>query len=190
VPKAALALAVAVLLGIGLAYAAKASGLESYRASGSSMAPELRHGDWIVAREFESEDRRAIDRQDIVVFRFPLGSSGRAVKRVIATEGDQVVIGERSIRVGSRVIPIEGAPSSGAARSRVEIVPRGHVFLLGENTAVSIDSRSIGPVPEEELVGRVLFAVPKQAPVALLVVGAFVVAIALLVARRRRRSPA
>lgn len=35
-------------------------------------------------------------------------------------------------------------------------VPRGHVWLQGDNLACSIDSRDYGPVPEATLKGRVL----------------------------------
>jgi signal peptidase I len=104
----------------------------------------------------------------MVMFRFPRGTRGRAVKRVIAVGGDTVVIGERSVAVGDHVIPIEGAPNSDAGRSRIEVVPPDYVFLLGDNAPVSIDSRSVGPVPSQELVARVLFVVPSATlPVAI-----------------------
>ena len=35
-------------------------------------------------------------------------------------------------------------------------VPKGHIWLQGDNLANSIDSRNYGPVPEATLKGRVL----------------------------------
>jgi mitochondrial inner membrane protease subunit 1 len=35
-------------------------------------------------------------------------------------------------------------------------VPKGHVWLVGDNLGNSIDSRDYGPVPEATLKGRIL----------------------------------
>jgi len=187
--RAALVAAGAVAIGVGLAFAAKASGVQAERVASNSMSPAIHRGDWIVTRDLNQHDRQAIRRRDMVLFRFPLGTAGRAVKRVVAIEGDRVAIGDRSVTVDRRRIPIAGAPSEGAARPRVETVPEGHVFLLGDNAAVSIDSRSMGPVPETELVARVLFVIPKPTPLFWLGLAAVIALIAcgLLVARRRRQ---
>lgn len=188
--RGAVVLAAAVLIGIGIGTAAKVFGIHPTRVASNSMSPAIHRDDWIVVRDIGQDDRLAIRRQDIVLFRFPLGTAGRAVKRVVALGGDTVTIGAQSVSVNAHIIPIAGAPSEGAARPRVEFVPEGHVFLLGDNAAVSIDSRSLGPVPETEIVGRVLFILPRATGLLLLGVTAIiaVVTCGLLVARQRRRG--
>lgn len=188
--RVALAAAGALLVGVGIGIAATAAGVRVTRVVSASMSPAVHRGDWVVTRELDQNGRDAIGRQDVVLFRFPLGTAGHAVKRVVAIERDRIAIGARSVTVNGRVIPTAGAPSPGAARRRVETVPEDHVFLLGDNAAVSIDSRSVGPVPEAELVGRVLFVIPKRAPQILLGLAAAIVlvVVGVLVARRRSQD--
>jgi signal peptidase I len=157
------------------------------RVAGSSMSPGIDGGDRIVTRNLDAAGRAGVHRGQMVMFRFPSGTSGRAVKRVIAVGGDTVEIGERTIAVGDLVIPIEGAPDQDAGRSRIEVVPPDHVFLLGDNATASIDSRSIGPVPSQELVARVLFVVPgATVPVGIGLAALFGVVSGAVVLRRRR----
>ena len=188
--RVAPALVVAVLLGAGIGIAAKAAGIQPTRVVGNSMAPAIERGDWVVTRDVGPHERHTIRRQDVVLYRFPLGTAGRAVKRVVAIAGDSVAIDDQSVRVDGHAIPIAGAPSEGAARRRVETVPEGHVFLLGDNAAVSIDSRSLGSVPETEVVGQVLFVIPSPTLQSVVGFAAIIALIAcgLLVARRFRRG--
>jgi signal peptidase I len=188
--RGAAVLVAMVLIGVGIGTALNALGVHPTRVVSNSMSPAIRRGDWIVTRDLSQNDRHAIRRQDIVQFRFPLGTAGRAVKRVIAIGGDRLEISRRRVVVDGHVIPIAGAPSEGAARRRVETVPDGHVFFLGDNATVSIDSRSFGPVPETEVVRRVLFVIPKPALLLWLVLAAMIALLAcgLLVAQRRRRG--
>ena len=149
-------LAVAAALGAGCALTARALGIRPVQVVSRSMAPAIEDGDWIVVKALGPSARRNVHRGEVVMLRFPLGTSGRAVKRVVAVAGDRVAIGPRSVTVNDHRITIAGAPSPYAAGPRVERVAPGHVFLLGDNAKHSIDSRSFGAVPDSELVGRML----------------------------------
>lgn len=188
--RATAALVASAVIGVGIATAANALGLHASRVVSHSMSPAIHKGDWIVTRDISDKGRRAVGRGEIVLFRFPLGTSGRAVKRVVAIAGDEVAISRQGVVVDGRLISIAGAPSRHAAQPRTETVPPGHMFLLGDSAAISIDSRSFGPAPETEVVGRVVFVIHRRALLLALGVATAVAGVAavLLLVRRTRGS--
>jgi signal peptidase I len=189
--------AVAALVSAGAAFAVRTWGLYPARVTSGSMSPTLRRGDWLAVHKLRGSDRDGVTRSQIVLFRFPFGSSHHAVKRVVAVAGDRVVSGKRYVRVNGHTIPIAGGPDVARAPDGEdkplplrERVPAGHVFLLGDNAAASIDSRSFGPVPDSELVGRVSFVIgqPTWWLLALISVGVVAAAIILTFAVRALAS--
>ena len=187
--------AIAALVGVGVGVATRAFAVHPVRVTSGSMAPTAKVGDWLVASDLDAQGRESVGRRDIVLFRFPLGTTGRAVKRVIAVGGDTVAYTDRYVSVNGRRSPIAGSPAdlgpdgkpTGKHQpERVVHIPSGHVFLLGDNTAVSIDSRAFGPVPETELVGRVKFVIPqppRRAALAIAVVVLVLGGVLLTIAR-------
>jgi signal peptidase I len=190
--RGAVVLAAAALTGVGIAVAVQAVGIHAARVASGSMSPSIDRGDWILVRSVDRNDGRAIRRGDVVVFSFPLGTGGRAIKRVVAIAGDTVRIGADAVSVDGHAILIARAPSQAATRRRVEHIPNGDVFVLGDNTRVSIDSRTFGPVPDTDVVGRVLFTAPSPdtRALALLAIATTVLASGVAVARHRRTRPA
>lgn len=100
-------------------------------------------------------------RGDIIVFKYPEDPQRDFIKRLIALPGETVVIREGAIYVdGAKVQDRKvlnryyyNRGDFGAKNQAVQ-VPEGFYFVLGDNSASSMDSRFWGFVPEYYLVGK------------------------------------
>jgi len=93
---------------------------------------------------------------DVVVFHAPGRDARDFVKRVIGVEGDTIALRNGVVYINGRPLdePYILALPAGQNMEPVT-VPRGQVFVMGDNRPASNDSRAWGPVPISQLVGRV-----------------------------------
>jgi signal peptidase I len=130
--------------------------VEPVRVRSDSMEPTLRPGAVLAIDKltFHFRDPR---RGDVIVATDP--STGESiVKRVVALAGDSVGIDNGALVVnGAKVVEtyIDNDGMQGFYFGP-DVVPAGHVFLLGDNRADSIDSRTFGPIAVDDLDGRVI----------------------------------
>lgn len=92
------------------------------------------------------------EKGDIVVFRTP-GTGRLAVKRVVGTPGERYELTGLGVQF-TEIIPVSVAVADqlrGAQR-----LGGDEVFVLGDNTRESVDSRSYGPVAVNRIRGKVL----------------------------------
>lgn len=94
---------------------------------------------------------------DVVVAVSPSDPSRTVCKRVIGLPGDIVLVDPREILYES----VADSSSVAAAFARMNsaravVIPKGHVWLCGDNLANSTDSRHYGAVPLALVKGRVL----------------------------------
>jgi signal peptidase I len=107
---------------------------------------------------------RTVHRGDIIAFRFPKDPQQTFLKRVAAVGGDQVEIRAGELFVNGEAVKeayaIHRCSSPAAHRweqMASRVVPRGSLFVLGDNRDDSSDSRDWGTVPEENVIGSPLF---------------------------------
>jgi signal peptidase I len=139
-------------LAVVLALAARAV-VRIYAIPSVSMVPTLRAGDHIAVTPYLAGAQPK--RGDVIVFRDPLGRNELLVKRVVGIPGDLIESRAGRIIVSGHALAepylLEPAASGAIA---TQIVPAGCYFVMGDNRALSLDSRSWGPLPGKLVVGR------------------------------------
>ena len=125
------------------------------------MVNKLRYGPKIPFSKNRLPGLRQPKRGDIIVFIFPEDPKRDFIKRLIALPGETVEIRNGSIYINGQMVadpPIKDIMYYNRGRYGEEgvktQVPDGHVFVLGDNSGSSHDSRYWGFVPMENIIGR------------------------------------
>lgn len=123
--------------------------------NGSSMSPTLRDEEIVILQQTKD-----VEVGDIIGFHY---GGEVLLKRIIACGGDWIEINPQGI-VYRNDVPVEEPylNEQSLGKSDLEFpyqVPEGMFFVLGDNRAVSMDSRlrTIGCVEESQIIGRVIF---------------------------------
>jgi signal peptidase I len=161
--------AVTVLVAVLLVGLVQAFAFQAFWIPSSSMVPALGVYDRILVQKafFTWRDVRE---GDIVVFSHPPldqcggAQGGDLVKRVIALPGQTISSSGGSIYVNGRLLaepylphddPL-GAPIPDASSQHPYRVPPGEFYMLGDNRAISCDSRYWGPIQGSSFIGKVV----------------------------------
>jgi signal peptidase I len=139
---------------------------DNYVVLGESMEPNFHNKERVIVNKVIYDIRKP-QRGEVIVLHAPSGED--YIKRVIGlpgekirVTGDQVFIDDKVITEGYIAEEIRRAKEQGSQYNRdnypvgdAEVtVPEGHVFVLGDNRPRSSDSRAIGFISFEEIVGR------------------------------------
>jgi len=146
--------------------------VQAFYIPSESMLPTLEVGDRVLVNKL-SYRLHAVNRGDIIVFERPDGADATEIKdlikRVIALPGETVVLQDHKVYINNRLLnepyllpgTITEANGNGTGTwnhtCRADdpcVVPMGTVWAMGDNRTNSKDSRYIGPIPEDKIVGR------------------------------------
>lgn len=161
-----------ILLACLTSFLLKTYVFESIPVSGDSMNPTLTGGIYIlnedntVKETLQKGDTLILDkvakikRGDIVVF--DKHGDKNLVKRVIGVAGDTVTIKGGSVYLNGEKLDedyiIGNTYANGGSNydetETTIIVPDGHIYCLGDNRENSLDSRSIGAIDLDDVIGK------------------------------------
>jgi signal peptidase I len=127
---------------------------QATRVEGQSMEPNL-HTDQRLVVEKVSYRLHGPQRFDVVVIKVPSQGDELLIKRIVGLPGETVEIHDGHVYINGELLdePFTDEETRPGRYARITVPPL-HVFVLGDNRNHSNDSRSFGPVPIENIVGR------------------------------------
>lgn len=155
--------------------------VQAFQIPTGSMEPTLLVGDFLLVNKMVYTQpvyglekilipRRNIRRQDIVVFKFPQDLSRDFVKRVIALEGEKIEIKDKQVFINDEPLSEPYKVHNDRNVYNREnyyhyddlirdnfgpvIVPKGHLFVMGDNRDNSLDSRYWSFLPINYIKGK------------------------------------
>ncbi len=144
---------------------------------GASMEPNFENNQYLIVNEFGYKQTtvgidginfftinpfRELARQDVVVFRYPKNPTQFFIKRVIGLPGEKVEIKNDQVIIYNKDNPDgfvldESAylpPSNKTIGEMAITLKDDQYFVMGDNRLFSSDSRSWGPVPASDIIGK------------------------------------
>jgi signal peptidase I len=146
--------------------------VQAFTIPSGSMLPTLQIGDDVLVEKV-SYAFRPIQRRDVIVFKYPRDEHLDFVKRVIGLPGETLEIrGHQVLINGTRLIEpyavYRGSPVvDPPAQFGPVVIPPRHLFMMGDNRDLSLDSRVWGFLDETKVVGRarlIYFSVRAEEP--------------------------
>lgn len=118
---------------------------------GNSMNPTLSNGSIYVAKQIDVESTMPA-RGDIVVFYLRPDSDIKCVKRVIGLPGDTILSVNHKLYINGTYFDCISGTGTWET-----VVPENHIFCLGDNRALSVDSRTFGCIHMTQICSKLLF---------------------------------
>ena len=129
--------------------------VEAFYIPSKSMVPTLKVQDRVLVNKFIYRFSEP-ERGDIVVFQSVEGSREELIKRVVGLPGDEIAVrgGKLFVNGEPQSEPHVNKKFPDRSSAAPTTIPKGHVFVMGDNRANSHDSRRFGPVPERNIEGE------------------------------------
>jgi signal peptidase I len=138
----------------------------NYVVEGESMMPTFQDGNMLIVNKLNNQIEE-LKRFDIIVFR--ANKNEDYIKRVIGLPGDTIEYKNDVLYINNKPVTepylklyksklIDGKLTGDFTLEELtgqKTVPKGHIFVLGDNRLSSLDSRHFGFVKVEQVVGKV-----------------------------------
>jgi len=127
--------------------------------SGSSMDPTFENGDYLIVDQLSYRFGDP-ERLDVVIFKYPKDPNKFFIKRIIGLPGETVSINNGSVSINSDNMEEMVLNEKYVVHTRKDTVTvfleEDEYYVMGDNRSASLDSRSWGPLPSENVVGKAM----------------------------------
>ena len=138
---------------IGIAILIKLYVFSPVRVNGTSMVPTLQEGDIMFLNEI-GYHINGVERFDIVVINI---NNERIIKRVIGLPGETVEYKYNKLYINDTMIPERFEHKDTDDFKLEDKIPDDYYFVVGDNRGNSKDSRSIGLIHKNKIMGKTNF---------------------------------
>lgn len=126
--------------------------------SGNSMKPNLNNGELLLVRKI-GYNEKSIERFDVVVIK---EDDDEIIKRIIGMPGEHISYKNNKLYVNDELVSEDYTHLTTDEFNLEEIcscstIPEGKYLVLGDNRPISKDSRMIGLIDINDIVGEAIF---------------------------------
>lgn len=126
--------------------------------SGDSMKPNFQDGEVLLIRKIGYNSKN-INRFDVVVVKT---EEDEIIKRIIGLPGEHISYKNNKLYVNDKIVEETFDIKDTYDFNLEELctctsIPEGKYLVLGDNRPISKDSRTIGFIDEEEIIGKAVF---------------------------------
>lgn len=134
-----------------------------FQISHEAMVPALLPGDHVIAHRAAYHAAEP-QRGEVVVYRYPDNNGTLFLHRVIGVPGDRIEVHNQVVSVNDEALTepyvehTDASSMSGNVRDNLGpvTVPPDSYFVLGDNREESLDSRYLGPISKEHILGQAM----------------------------------
>lgn len=131
---------------------------QPFLVQGNSMEPNFHQNDYLIVDEISYRFRQP-KRGEVIVFKYPGNPKYRYIKRIIGLPGEEVIIEDGKVLINGQILDEseylpQNTQTPGYFYGKLGA---NEYFVLGDNRNFSSDSRRWGPLPQKNIVGRVIF---------------------------------
>lgn len=127
---------------------------------GNSMKPILKDNQYVLVNELSYNDSEAKFGDIVVAINRTGDIPTKMVKMVVGEPGDKIEFRNNVLFRNGKAVPEFVLPANylkSESVKKVTTLKDGEYYLLGKNLPESADSRDMGAIPQEDLVGKVIF---------------------------------
>lgn len=127
------------------------------RVYGISMYPTLNngsHNDRVIVEKYKRFSKN-YNRGDIIILKSHDKNDANYIKRIVGMPNEVVEIKDGKVYINGNILNENYIPSDVNTKPEMKVnVPEGYVFVLGDNRDHSSDSRELGVIAFDDIVGK------------------------------------